>query len=50
MKKKNIFNILGGLLLLSVVSCQSKLEDLYLDPDGFTDPTIEGFIPTPSSS
>lgn len=43
MKKKNIFNILAGLLLLSVVSCKSKLEDLYLDPDGFTDPTIEGF-------
>lgn len=43
MKKKNIFNALAGLLLLTTVSCQSKLEDLYLDPDGFTAPTIEGF-------
>lgn len=43
MKTKTIFSAFAGFLLLSAVSCQSKLEDLYLDPDGFTSPTIEGF-------
>ncbi|WP_343701874.1 SusD/RagB family nutrient-binding outer membrane lipoprotein [Chitinophaga sp.] len=41
--KRKIFNIILGTTLLLAAACQKKLEEDYLDPNGFTSPTIEGF-------
>lgn len=41
--KNKIFNIILGIALLLAAACQKKLEDNYLDPNGFTSPNIEGF-------
>lgn len=31
-------------VLLTTISCQKTLEDKFLDPDGFTQPTVQGFM------
>ncbi|MCS3555461.1 MULTISPECIES: SusD/RagB family nutrient-binding outer membrane lipoprotein [Sphingobacterium] len=33
-----------SVIILSNVSCQKQLEDKYVNPDGFTQPVIEGFM------
>jgi len=45
---KRYISIFSKLLLASVLltntSCQKTLEEKFLDPDGFTQPTIQGFM------